>query len=1019
MDIQEKLAKPEEKVSSGSDSSERLAQETRASQKGNAAHTRFDRRDSSSQYLPQLELSGLDGNTKSLAQQHSEYLQRLESIENSRQIAENHEARLKRGIENSQKELDSSNFVDRLLGSKERQEAELKHRKEELDGLEGVKKSAQHKMTGLNPEIAKTEALVKREREERARGEVEKADTTAREAQQQMQSVMQKTEGVSYITKDNLVQSGQNRQNELDALDNHRDNLKVTKVVVDTVRDGAIAGAAVIATGGTLAPLMLEYGVGIATVSAIGAGTSAGTGVGVASRFGEAVSDIQANNKDPEKVFLDAAQGSLQDAKTALITSTSTVVGLGAASRFSAGLATETSVMKSMSGGAIAGGTEATVSTGLGSTDRYASAKADFEEKNGNLSAEERQKRWEEFKKENQLTNLDMARQSFTDITTGIVAGAVGGRIEVGKQAGSLSAKGLWTTADLTSEAIVTAGSAQLSATLQGREMSGQDLVSAATGVVTGRLVGGMAGKMNTESTEHRENTQPGSASETPTDLYHHDGDLPPRQKSDDSTLVDHIPLPHDRSKLQDMRKALVTDHVSGLLNQEGTHAAIDAGLKRALKENSPYTVIGIDLNGLKDFNDTYGHQTGDLALKAAGDYLNSRLHRSSDVKGRLHGDEYLVGAASSEEQLAFLKKEMKEVKLAVEVKRDADGAVLRDEKGKVVTAGVRVVKPGDTIRPDETIVLNSGISAGFQELTPELRQLSGPKLREELEKRADSNMYDTKIEKRSENERIRQEAEAAGKDLNGELKKKIESVPPSEFKLSDTSRQLSDRLREGAGNLRDSIPVELARPLYARRLEDSATKVPETGLLRKWAADQRSERLIKAAASENPPMPVTVVSMDLDGLKNLNDNYGHDAGSQMINAFGKWLNQRGRASDVVSHPYGADEFEITALNATPEQMQAFQKQLDGLRFVGHFDGDGKERSVSGIRVLRPGEELAQGESVIPYAGVSVGMASVNADLMKNPKEAYARAQEEADHSVMKDKERRLEEGKRIPRKQD
>ncbi len=394
-------------------------------------------------------------------------------------------------------------------------------------------------------------------------------------------------------------------------------------------------------------------------------------------------------------------------------------------------------------------------------------------------------------------------------------------------------------------------------------------------------------------------------------------------------------------------------------------------------------------------------------------------MHRSSDVKGRLHGDEYLVGAASSEEQLAFLKKEMKEVKLAVEVKRDADGAVLRDEKGKVVTAGVRVVKPGDTIRPDETIILNSGISAGFQELTPELRQLSGAKLREELEKRADSNMYDTKIEKRSENERIRQEAEAAGKDLNGELKKKIESVPPSEFKLSDTSRQLSDRLREGAGNLRDSIPVELARPLYARRLEDSATKVPETGLLRKWAADQRSERLIKAAASENPPMPVTVVSMDLDGLKNLNDNYGHDAGSQMINAFGKWLNQRGRASDVVSHPYGADEFEITALNATPEQMQAFQKQLDGLRFVGHFDGDGKERSVSGIRVLRPGEELAQGESVIPYAGVSVGMASVNADLMKNPKEAYARAQEEADHSVMKDKERRLEEGKRIPRKQD
>jgi hypothetical protein len=98
--------------------------------------------------------------------------------------------------------------------------------------------------------------------------------------------------------------------------------------------------------------------------------------------------------------------------------------------------------------------------------------------------------------------------------------------------------------------------------------------------------------------------------------------------------------------------------------------------------------------------------------------------------------------------------------------------------------------------------------------------------------------------------------------------------------------------------------------------------------------------------------------------------------------------------------------------------MQAFKKQLDGLRFVGQFSDDGKHKSVSGVRVLSAGEEPGRGESVIPFAGVSVGMAAVKTEQMTTPKEAHAAAQEAADHALLQDKDRRLEEGKRIPRRQ-
>lgn len=1026
MDSPEIKKEPENKTGKRSEACDKLANEALENESGARIQKETNQKSNSAcQYLPALELSGLETekDEKPFEQQRKEYQERLNFIENTRLVEGNHERSLKLGISNSLKEIESSTFMDGLLGNKERRETELKHRQEELVDVERGRNSAQKAMNAVSPDIARVEELDKREKQERQHGDIEKAEQTAKEAQAQMQKVMEATEGVAYIKRGTLENSGTNRQAELVEVENFKENLKTTKVIADTVRDGAVAGAAMAVSGGTLAPVALQYGVGLATVSAIGAGTAAGTGVGAVSRLTEATSDIYVNNKDPKAALTEAAINTIQDAKTALITSTSTLAGLGISSKLSTNLTTQSAALKSISGGAIAGGTEASVSTGLSTSDTFTGAKIEFDKQNANLAPEDRENRWEEFKRERKLTAGDIIKQSFIDVTTGAIAGAVGGRVEIGKQASSTASKKLWTAADLTSDAAITAGSAELSAAMDGRQVTGEDLAGAATGTLTGRLVGGMAAKANTEHSNKPTSADAGGGhqvepAETPTDLYQREQAPAPESASQPSSLVDQMPLPHDRNKLQEMRKALVTDHISGLLNQEGTHTAIDAGLQKAVKEKSPYTLIGIDLNGLKEFNDTYGHKTGDLALKAAGDYLNDRLQRSSDVKGRLHGDEFLVGAAASEQQLASLKREMKDLKLAVEVKRDSNGNILKDDKGKVMTAGVRVVKPGDTLRPDETVLLNSGMSAGFQELTPELRQLSGPKLREEMERRADRNMYDTKAEKRQENEKLLQEVEASGKDLNSELKKKIESTPATEFKLSENSRNLSERLKEGAGQLRNAIPVELARPLYARRLEDSATKVPETGLLKKWAADQRSENLIKAAARENPPMPVTLVSMDLDGLKNLNDNYGHDAGSQMITAFGQWLNKRGRATDVVSHPYGADEFEITALNARPEQLQAFKKQLDGLRFVGQFSDDGKNKSVSGIRVLGPSEELAKGEAVIPYAGVSVGIAAVKMEHMHNSKEALARAQGEADHNVLRDKERRLEEGKRIPRKQ-
>ncbi|EGR7975890.1 sensor domain-containing diguanylate cyclase [Vibrio vulnificus] len=69
-----------------------------------------------------------------------------------------------------------------------------------------------------------------------------------------------------------------------------------------------------------------------------------------------------------------------------------------------------------------------------------------------------------------------------------------------------------------------------------------------------------------------------------------------------------------------------------------------------------PYSIAYLDLNGFKPINDRFGHQEGDLALKAFADTMKKSF-RESDVFARLGGDEFVVfmsGASRSVAQIAI-----------------------------------------------------------------------------------------------------------------------------------------------------------------------------------------------------------------------------------------------------------------------------------------------------------------------------------------------------------------------------
>jgi len=84
------------------------------------------------------------------------------------------------------------------------------------------------------------------------------------------------------------------------------------------------------------------------------------------------------------------------------------------------------------------------------------------------------------------------------------------------------------------------------------------------------------------------------------------------------------------------------TDPLTGLANRRSLDRQFEVGLALAARMQGTASVVVLDLDRLKEINDTYGHEAGDRALRAVGAVLRSTV-RQSDLCARFAGDEFIV----------------------------------------------------------------------------------------------------------------------------------------------------------------------------------------------------------------------------------------------------------------------------------------------------------------------------------------------------------------------------------------
>jgi diguanylate cyclase (GGDEF)-like protein len=76
--------------------------------------------------------------------------------------------------------------------------------------------------------------------------------------------------------------------------------------------------------------------------------------------------------------------------------------------------------------------------------------------------------------------------------------------------------------------------------------------------------------------------------------------------------------------------------------NRRSLDRQVEAGFTRAALQGHQGTVVVLDLDRLKELNDTYGHEVGDRALRTVGQVLQSTV-RQHDICARFGGDEFIV----------------------------------------------------------------------------------------------------------------------------------------------------------------------------------------------------------------------------------------------------------------------------------------------------------------------------------------------------------------------------------------
>ena len=124
---------------------------------------------------------------------------------------------------------------------------------------------------------------------------------------------------------------------------------------------------------------------------------------------------------------------------------------------------------------------------------------------------------------------------------------------------------------------------------------------------------------------------------------------------------------------VSEMETLARTDALTGIVNRRALDEYLEREVSRGKRGGSPVSLIILDVDHFKAFNDFYGHPEGDICLKRVANILRSQIRRGSDLLARYGGEEFCVILPDTDEDGAIVFAEG--LRAAVEAARIGHGA--------------------------------------------------------------------------------------------------------------------------------------------------------------------------------------------------------------------------------------------------------------------------------------------------------------------------------------------------------